>query len=226
MAHHFDLEEQEQLDQLKHFWKTWGGLITAVLTTVMVVLAGWNVYQFWQARQATQARALLDVVEMAGASKDAQRMEKAFEDIRAHHGGTTQAYQAALQVAKVAEDAGKVDEAKAALVWLATGDAEEGYRALARLRLANLLVGQGGYDEALSQLTPEFPPEFTGVAADRKGDVLTLLGKSDEAAAQYAIAFQAFDPALEYRQLVEVKLNALGVRPDQSPLPVKKDESK
>src|SRR5256885_5645964 len=28
MANHFDLEEQEQIEQLKHFWNTWGTLIT------------------------------------------------------------------------------------------------------------------------------------------------------------------------------------------------------
>ena len=36
MANHLDLEEQEQLDQLKHFWNTWGTLIS----TAVILIAG------------------------------------------------------------------------------------------------------------------------------------------------------------------------------------------
>ena len=36
MATHLDLEEQEQLDQLKAFWNQYGNLISGVL----IVLAG------------------------------------------------------------------------------------------------------------------------------------------------------------------------------------------
>ena len=35
MAAHLDLEEQEQLDELKHFWKTYGNLITWALIVVL-----------------------------------------------------------------------------------------------------------------------------------------------------------------------------------------------
>jgi hypothetical protein len=35
MAKHLDLEEQEQLDQLKHFWNQYGNLITWVLIAVL-----------------------------------------------------------------------------------------------------------------------------------------------------------------------------------------------
>jgi predicted negative regulator of RcsB-dependent stress response len=214
MAQHLDLEEQEQLDQLKHFWATWGTLITAVLTVVLVALAAWNGYQFWQARQAAQASALSDAIEAAVASKDLQRLEQAFGDMRKQHSGTTQASQAALMVAQVQAQAGKLDAAKEALAWLVAEGSDEGYKSVARLRLASVLMEQGAHEEALAQLGSGIAPEFAAVAADRKGDALQLLGKRDEAVAQYTIAYQNMDSAADYRRLVEVKLNALGVRPD------------
>jgi hypothetical protein len=58
-----DLEEQEQIDQLKHFWNTWGTLISSAALVIALGLAGWNGYQFWQNRQAGQAAALLDAVD-------------------------------------------------------------------------------------------------------------------------------------------------------------------
>ncbi len=214
MAKHLDLEEQEQLDQLKHFWATWGTLITSVLTVAMIALAAWNGYQFWQTRQANQASALSDSVTSAAASKDYARLEQAFGDMRAKYGGTAQASQAALLVAKVEEEAGKLDSAKEALRWLVANGSDEGYKSVARLRLASILMAQGANEEALTQLNGDAAPEFSAAVADRKGDILSLLGKREEAIAQYQIAYKTFEPSLEYRRLVEVKLNALGVRPE------------
>ena len=42
MANQLDLEEQEQLDQLKHFWKQYGNPITWVLIVVLAGFSGWK----------------------------------------------------------------------------------------------------------------------------------------------------------------------------------------
>lgn len=214
MANHLDLEEQEQLDQLKHFWNTWGNLISTVLLVVVAALAAWNGYQYWQSRQATQAAALFDAVEMAVASGDQARLEQAFTDIRSKYAGTTQADQAGMLVAKVQVGKGDMDAAKAALTWVADHAGDDGYKAVARLRLAGLLMEMKAYDDALSQLSSQFPPEYLAVVADRKGDVLAQMGKKQEAIAEYTRAYKDFPDAVEYRRLVEIKLNALGVQPE------------
>lgn len=213
MANHFDLEEQEQLDQLKHFWNTWGTLISSVLIVVLGALAAWNGYQFWQNRQAVQAAALADAVDSAVLAGDQARVEQAFGDLKSRYGGTTRAGQAGLIAAKAMSEAGNMDGAKAALGWVAEKASDEGYKALARLRLSSLLMEQKAYDDALAQLAGGFPQEFEAAVADRKGDILALQGKKPEAIAEYNRAYKAFDERVEYRRLVEVKLNALGVQP-------------
>ena len=213
MANQLDLEEQEQLDQLKHFWNTWGTLISSVLVVVFGALAAWNGYQFWQNRQATQASALFDAVEVAVQTGDHTRVEQAFGDIRGKYAGTVQAAQAGLMVAKLEMGEDQPDAAKAALEWTAKNASDEGYRAIARLRLASVLLEQKAYDAALQTLSEKFPLEMHAVVADRKGDVLLLQGKNTEAAAEYSSAYAAFSDSVEYRRLVEVKLNALGIKP-------------
>lgn len=213
MANQLDLEEQEQLDQLKHFWNTWGTLISSVLVVVFGALAAWNGYQFWQNRQATQASALFDAVEVAVQTGDHTRVEQAFGDIRGKYAGTVQAAQAGLMVAKLEMEKNQPDAAKAALEWTAKNASDEGYRAIARLRLASVLLEQKAYDAALQTLSEKFPLEMHAVVADRKGDVLLLQGKNTEAAAEYSSAYAAFSDSVEYRRLVEVKLNALGIKP-------------
>jgi predicted negative regulator of RcsB-dependent stress response len=211
MARQLDLEEQEQLDEIKHFWKEYGNLITWVLIIGFGAIAAWNGWQYWQRIQANQASVLYDEVERAGESGEADRVERAFNDMREKYGGTTYAQQAGLLAAKVLLDKGKTEPARAALTWVADKGKDEGYQAIARLRLAGMLADAKQYDEALKQLAQGMPQQFEALAADRRGDIYQLQGKKAEAKAEYTKAWQGLDERVEYRRLVEVKLGALGV---------------
>ena len=221
MAKHLDLEEQEQLDELKHFWKRYGNLITWVLIAVFGAIAAWNGYQYWQRQQAVQASSMYEEVERAVKSGDPARLERSLADMKERFGSTVYAQQAGLMVAKAQYDKGNVDAAKAALTWVAGNAADEGYQAVARLRLSGLLLETKAYDEALKLAAGSFPDDFAPLAADRRGDILMAQGKKTEAKADYEKAYKGLDERTEYRRLVEVKLNALGVNPVAiSPSPV------
>lgn len=213
MANHLDLEEQEQLDQLKHFWNQYGNLITWVLIIVLGSVAAWNGYHTWQRNQAVQAAAMYDEVDKVVKAGDVQKAERAFSDMRERFAKATYTQQAGLLVAKMAYEAGKVDAAKATLNWLVENAADKGYASVARLRLAAVLVDAKAYDEALKLLESGVADEFAALALDRKGDVYMLQDKKPEAKAAYEKAYKAFDEQSEYRRLVAVKLNALGVNP-------------
>jgi predicted negative regulator of RcsB-dependent stress response len=213
MASHLDLEEQEQLDQLKHFWNKYGNLITWTAIVVFGGLAAWNGWNWWQNRQAAQASALFSEVDRAAQAGDLARVQRAYDDIKAQFGATTYAQQAGLLAARVWAEQGKAEEAKAALGWVADKASDEGYQAVARLRLAGLLADAKAYDEALKQLAAPVPKSFEALAADRRGDILQLQGKKAEARAEYAKALKGLEEGADYRRLVEVKLAALGGDP-------------
>ncbi len=213
MANQLDLEEQEQLDQLKHFWKQYGNAISWALIVILGAFASWNFYQYWQRGQAAQAAAMYDEVERVVQSADASKIDRVFEDIKDRFASSAYAQQAGLLVAKQHYGAGNIDGAKKALTWVAEKATDPGYQALARLRLAGVLMDSKAYDEALKQLSTSFPANFDGLVADRKGDILLLQGKKPEAVAEYRKAYKSFDERTEYRRLVEVKLNSLGVDP-------------
>ena len=211
MAKHLDLEEQEQLDELKHFWKKYGNLITWVLIAVFGAVAAWNGYQYWQRQQAVQASSLYEEVERAVKSGDATRLDRSLADMKDRFGGTMYAQQAGLMVAKAQYDKGNVDAAKAALSWVAGKATDEGYQAIAKLRLSGLLLETKAYVDALKLVSGSFPKDFAPLAADRRGDILMAQDKKSEAKAEYEKAYKGLDERAEYRRLVEVKLNALGV---------------
>ena len=211
MANQLDLEEQEQLDQIKHFWKQYGNAITWLLIVVMGAFASWNFYNYWQRSQAQQAAALFDEVDRAVLASDAARMDRVFSDMKDKFGGTAYAQQAGLLVARQYITLEKTDAAKAALAWVAEQSSDAGYQALARLRLAAISMESNNFEEALKLLSMSYPASFEALVADRKGDVLVLQGDKAKAVTEYEKAYRLFDARTEYRRLVEVKLNALGV---------------
>jgi predicted negative regulator of RcsB-dependent stress response len=210
-----DLEEQEQLDQLKFLWNKWGNLIVWTLIVVLAAYAGWNGWQYWQRRQAAQASVLMAEVERAAAAGEIPRLTQSLGDMQSHYGGTWYAGQAALLAAKTLEDKGQAEPAMQALAWAAEHGAGDGLRAVARLRLASLQIGAKAYADAAKTLAANFPPEFEALAADRRGDLLMLQGKRAEAITEYGKAYQSMgQDSGDYRRLIGIKLNALGIDPD------------
>jgi predicted negative regulator of RcsB-dependent stress response len=216
MAKHLDLEEQEQLDEIKHFWKQYGNAITSVLLVVLTSIAGWNGYQYWMRSQSAQAAAMFDEVERVVRTGDMEKTTRAFTDMKDKFGSTTYAQQAGLMAAKTFAEGGRVDEAKSALAWVMEKSSDRGYSMIARLRLAGLLVDLKAYDEALNVLKTEAPASFAGLVADRRGDIFALTGKKSEAIREYQAALKEMAAQSEYRQLVEVKLTSLGGAPKTS----------
>ncbi|MEO7116229.1 MAG: tetratricopeptide repeat protein, partial [Caldimonas sp.] len=109
-----------------------------------------------------------------------------------------------------------LDDAQASLAWVADSGSDSEYRSIAKLRLAGLMLDAKKYDDALKTLDGIETPEFAALAADRRGDVLLAEGKNEEAKAAYQKAWSAMDPKIDYRRLIEAKLNVLGAQPAAS----------
>jgi predicted negative regulator of RcsB-dependent stress response len=214
MATPLDLQEQEQLDAIKSFWKTYGNLITWVITLALAAFAAWNGWNWYQRDQGQKAGAMFDELERAAQAGDADKTGRVLGDLKERFPGTAFAQQGALVAARVQFEKGQVDAAKASLAWVADKGVEAEARIVARLRLAGLLLDAKQYDEALKQLdAAKGSPEFDPLVADRRGDVLVAQGKIEEAKAAYAVAWKGLNERTNYRTLVDAKLTALGAAP-------------
>ena len=222
MASHLDLEEQEQLDELKHFWKRWGDLITWVLIAVLAAYAGWTGWQAWQTKQAAQSAVLFDTVDRAAASGDMALLDRAVADIEDKFASTNYAQQAALLAARVYQDKDRASDARKHLTWVIDKASDQGYEALARLRLSSLLIQDKAYDEAAKLVSAKAQAAFEALFADRLGDIATLQGQPDQALAAYQKAWKGLDARSDYRRLVAVKLAALGFDPEENSTETKK----
>ena len=85
-------------------------------------------------------------------------------------------------------------------------------RALARLRLAGVLLDQQRYDDGLKALDGAgVPPAFEALFADRRGDLYVAMKKPDDARKAYQTAIEKLSPQSgSLRSVVQLKLDALG----------------
>lgn len=214
MASNLDLQEQEQLDELKAFWNRYGNLITWTLTLVLAAFAAWNGWNWWERQQGAKASAMFEEFDRAVQAGNAEQAGRVFNDLKDRFGRTVYAHQAGLLAAKLQADRGQADAAQASLTWVAEQGKDEEYQALARLRLAGLLLDKKAHDEALKQLDAVKSPEFTPLADDRRGDVLLASGKKEEAVKAYQAAWKAMSDKTDYRRVIEAKLTSLGAAPE------------
>jgi len=208
-----DLEEQQQLDNLKAFWAKWGNLISGVATVAVLAVAGWNLWQEWQRRESQAAGKTFDAVEAAIQTKNLKSAGDLLAQMQAEHPRTTYTTQAALVLTQAQVGQAKLDDAVKTLTWVATQGQPAALRELAQLRLSGLHIEAGRYAEAESALAAVKDPAYTALVADRRGDAAQLQGKTDEARAHYQKAYLGMNERQNYRRLIEAKLMALGVNP-------------
>jgi predicted negative regulator of RcsB-dependent stress response len=209
----YDLEEQEQLETLKDWWKKNGNLITWLVIIVLAAYAAWSGWHRYQNNQAAQASVLYEELQKSVAAKDNAKVQRAAADMQDKFEKTAYAQMSALAAAKSAYDANDMKAAKAQLQWIIAHGRDDEYKAIAKVRLAGILLDEKAYDDALQLLAGEFPQQFAGIVADRKGDILVAQNKIAEARSSYQAALDKTDEKDPGRQLIQLKLDAIGGAP-------------
>ena len=210
-----DLEEQEQLDEAKAWWKLHGNKVIWGITVFLLAAAGWRAWETWQRNQAAEASMLFDQAVQAVSLNDL----KSAKDITARimdngawyqPGWRAYATPAAWLAGRVNFESGDMKSARAQYEFALDHARDEGVRQMARLRLATLLADQKDAEGALKQLEAPFDNAFQGLAAQLKGDILAGQGKIADAKAAYKLALEKLGDKSSLKPLVEIRLDGLG----------------
>jgi predicted negative regulator of RcsB-dependent stress response len=221
----YDLEEQEQLAEMKVWWKQHGNLVVGIIAAASISVIAWQGWNWYQRNQTAQASMVYNVLQKSALEKDSQRTKAASGELLEKFGGTTYAPLGALIAAKSMFDTGDLKTAKVQLSWVAEHGKDE-LRDLARLRLAAVLLDEKAYDEALKQLDGSVSAGFAMRFAESRGDILDAQGKASEARSAYQAAIaklDEIDPSgkgknslqdrqanVPYREMLQQKLDSLG----------------
>jgi predicted negative regulator of RcsB-dependent stress response len=206
----YDLEEQEHLATIKAWWAQYGKLAIVTVVAGVLVVGGIRGWHYYRNAQAESAAALFEQQQRAERASDHKKVRDIATQIVDKYGTTAYAALAALAAAKSDFDTGDLAAAKTRLQWVIDNAKEEESRDVARLRLARVLFDEKNATEALKLLETKPRDSFAGLYADLKGDMLASQGKRQEARAAYQLALDKSDAASPLRQIIQLKLDALG----------------
>ena len=206
----YDLEEQDQLEDLKAWWAQWGNYVTSIGLAVCVGVVGIQGWRWWKHSQSEQAAVLYAAVSTAARANDLGKAKDAMTGLADRFGGTGYAPRAGLIVARMLFDNGDKAGAQAQLQWIIDRSDEDNLKQIARYRLAELLFDDKKYDDALRTLDAKHDEPFAGLYADLRGDLLVAAGKPAEARLAYQTAVAKLDAKSPYVSYVQVKLDAVG----------------
>jgi predicted negative regulator of RcsB-dependent stress response len=216
----YDLQEQEQIEELKTWWKMHGTLITAVVAALAVGVVGWQAWQWWQRSQAGQAAQLYGTMQQALMQQDVKRARLLAGELIDKYAGTAYAGMGAMLSGKVLLETGDLKSAQAQFGWAAEHARDQGTRDLARLRQALVLAEEKSYDEALKLLAVPPAPSFMSRYLEVRGDILATQGKAGEARNAYDEAVKALEsgrkaeglPPGPYLEILQAKRDAAGAK--------------
>jgi predicted negative regulator of RcsB-dependent stress response len=206
----YDLEEQEQIEDLRAWWAQYGKYVATAVTAVALVVIAVQGWRWYQTNQAEKASVLYQAVSRAARINDAAAAKDPATQLATQFGGTAYAPRGALLYAKLLYAAGDKGGAKAQLQWVIDHSSEDSLKLVARYRLAQVLLDEKAYDDAMRVLDVKTDDAYSAVFSDLRGDVLAAAGKSADARNAYQVALAKLDPKSPYRPYLEAKLDALG----------------
>ena len=205
-----DLEEQEQVDELKAFWKKYGNYIIKGAIAFFVLYGlfqGWGYYQTKQSLSASELYQSIVILDEKNTKEIIQKSQSLMDD----YSGTPYAGRAAILFAKASFAEGSKDKAKEKLEWASTHAKESGTESIALIQLGQILVEEKKYDEALKKANDVDNEGYLGLSNDLKGDILNAMGKKEDAKKAYQEALKRFGPKDPYARFTQEKLESLGV---------------
>jgi predicted negative regulator of RcsB-dependent stress response len=208
----YDLEEQEQIAQLKAWWAQYGNMIVTVLLVLALGFVGWQGWNRYKDAGAAEASALFFSLQQAAATDNAAQVREIAGEMISKYGSTVQAQLGALLSAGIQFQKNDLDNARPHLEWAADKGKDAVLRDLARLRLAAVLLQQGAADEALARLQPVPEGSLRARFEDLRGDVLASQGKAAEARTAWKAAAGASGNAAidaNLRNAIRIKLESL-----------------
>jgi predicted negative regulator of RcsB-dependent stress response len=205
-----DLQEQEQVDAFKAWWKDNGKFLLLALVVMLIGVAAVKGWQSYKVKQATEAATLFAELGKQLNSNDPKRINDAADAVIGKYGSSAYAPRASLLAAHANIQAKDMTRATSQLLWVIDHADEAALKDVARLKLASVYLDGKKYAEAQTLLDAAHPESFNGLYADIKGDVLSAQGKNDEARAAYQQAYEKIDAKSPYRNLIQMKLDALG----------------
>lgn len=202
----YSIEEEQEINQLKDWWKENGKTIIVAFILGVGGMFGWRYWQSHQAEQIAQASAQYDAL-IYSAQQDEQAKKANIEQFVQANSKTAYAVFALLDEAKKATEKQDFAAAELNLNQALTQSQDEVLTSIVALRLSAVQFQLGQLDNALTTLNQVKGESFNARKAILTGDIQVAKGDKVSAKNSFEQAQQS-GSQLE-QQMAKMKLNNL-----------------
>ncbi len=202
--------EEEQVEAIKKWWQENGKSIIAGVVIGITAIFGWRAYDNHMVVQAEQASLLYEQMIVAARKNDDENTLVYANRIINDYKSSTYAVFASLMLAKVAAEAGELEQAEAHLRWVLKNNSQVEFEHIARLRLARVLIASDKLELATETLNVNKPDAFAASYDELRGDIYVKQGKPDAAIQAYKESLANTKGSENAQSVLQMKLDDLG----------------
>ncbi len=204
-----NLTEDEQVEQIKRWWRENGKSILVGLIIGIGGLFSWRFWVDYQDRIASEAAAQYDQVLIQLGRTEYQPAISSSQQLIDEYGSTSYVTLARLAQAKAHVELKEFEQAKAPLKAIIEDQSDSHLAWLARSRLASVFLQLKQYDQVLTVLDVEYPLAFKAGFEELRGDVYASQGEKEKARKAYQQA-KLSTPQSGNTNFLQQKLDDLG----------------
>ena len=202
----YSIEEEQEINQLKDWWKENGKTIIVAFILGVGGMFGWRYWQSHQAEQIAQASAQYDAL-IYSVQQDEQAKKANIEQFVQANSKTAYAVFALLDEAKKATEKQDFAAAELNLNQALTQSQDEVLTSIVALRLSAVQFQLGQLDNALTTLNQVKGESFNARKAILTGDI--QVAKGDKVAAKNSFEQAQQSGSQLEQQMAKMKLNNL-----------------
>lgn len=202
--------EDEQVEKLKVWWKSYGNALIVGVVIGLAILYGGRYWNQLQREKAAQASSLFDQLTYYVEKKDKKNVDAIGAKIVDEYARTPYAGLAALLIARQNLDANDKAKAKAQLAWAMENAREENVRHVAMLRLARVQLDEKNIQGAEELVKAGAPVGFELEYYELLGDIEKQKNNRTAARQAYEKALSHASGARNYADVIRMKLDELG----------------
>jgi predicted negative regulator of RcsB-dependent stress response len=206
------MTEEEQLENIKKWWKRYGNIITIIFSLILLSIAGYRYMHWHQDKLTQQASMTYENMMVAFSHQNIKAVRSYANELIKDYGNTVYADVAHMTLAKIYVSKNKLEQAKGELQSVAAKSNMTALKQIAKIRIARLLAAEKSYTDALKELSSVDDETYLPVINELKGDIYGATGQYEQAITSYRLAINEVKNNGMGNLFLEMKTNELALK--------------
>lgn len=201
------LTEQQQIEQIRQWWKKNGKWLFAFLLAFILLSVAWQVWHHHREKDLMHASNHYEWLIDGVMSNNPLVVQAQSRYILSRYPHTPYALMAAFMQARQAINENDLPRAEEKLLWVVEHASNASVKQVARLRAARVLLAQAQQDKALDLLKKVDDASYYPLIESLRGDIYLAMGKRKQAKEAYENAVSHLSDQDAIQPFLQMKLD-------------------